>query len=288
MRAASTSERDVRRRAGAAAGKWSPFDFVGRMTAIVAILPVPREAAQAMLPAGLGLAAQNYTPGDRHPLVLILGQQSDVRPRPLPLGSDYLEFILAVPFVEHRGRARHGPFCYCPRLYLDRRLPTIVGRLLYGYDKRRATIRMTESSYRIADLAGGEVLLTANFRTTGAAVEPSRSGAVTLFDLPVISQAARGWWYSFADFGLDRAVVQPVELALVIHRPFVSGLPVGEFRIAGVEADAARAFRIRTSWRLAGPWARRSPPASDRPEARPQPEPAASASLADRRDGARR
>jgi hypothetical protein len=40
----------------------------------------------------------------------------------------------------------------------------------------------------------------------------------------------------------------------------VSGLPVGQFRIAGLDADDARALRIRTSWRLAGPWARRSLP----------------------------
>ena len=259
-RPASMSERDVLRPARAPAGKWSPLDFVGRMTAVVAILPVAREVAQAMLPAGLGLAAQEFMPGDRHPLVLILGQQSNVRPSPLPLGADYLEFILAVPFVEHRGRGPHGPFCYCPRLYLDRRLPTVAGRLLYGYDKRRATIRMTERSYRIADLAQGELLLSADFRTAAAAVEPSRSGAAMLFDLPVISRAARGWWYSCADFGLDRAIVQPVELNLVIHRPFVSGLPVGEFAISGVEGDTSSAFRIRTSWRLAGPWARRSPP----------------------------
>jgi hypothetical protein len=165
-----------------------------------------------------------------------------------------------VPFVGHRGRGPQGPFCYCPRLFLDRRLPTIAGRLLYGYAKRLASIHTTESSYRIADLARGEPLLTANFRTTGAAVEPSRSGAAALFDLPVISQAARGWWYSCADFGLDRAVVRPVELNLVIHRPFVSGLPVGQFPIAGLDADGARALRIRTSWRLAGPWAQRSPP----------------------------
>ncbi len=258
-RSASTSERDALRSVRASAGPWSTFDFVGRMTAIAAILPVAREAAHAMLPAGLDLAAQNFMPGDRHPVVFILGRQSGVRPRPLPFGAGYLEFILAVPFVEHRERGLGGPFCYCPRLLLDRRLPTIAGRLLYGYAKRQAKIRMTESSYRMADLAGGE-LLSADFRTTGAAIEPSRSGAAALFNLPVIAQAARGWRYSWADFGLDRAVVQPVELRLVIHRPFVSGVPAGEFRIAGVGADDARAFRIRTSWRLAGPWARRSPP----------------------------
>jgi Acetoacetate decarboxylase (ADC) len=257
---ASTSEHDVVRPARASAGKWSRFDFVGRLSAIVAILPLSREAVQAMLPAGLGLAAQRFMPGERHPLVLILGQQSDVRPRPLPLGANYLESILAVPFVEHRGHGPDGPFCYCPRLFLDRRLPTIAGRLLYGYTKRRATIRMTQNSYRIADLDRGDLLVTADFRTTGVALEPPHSGAAALFSLPVISQGARGWWYSCADFGLDRAVIRPIELTLVIHRPFVSGLPVGEFLIAAVGADGGRAFRIRTSWRLAGPWARRSLP----------------------------
>ena len=259
-RSALTPERDASRLVRAAAGTWSPLDFVGRMTAIVAVLPVAREAAQAMLPAGLDLAPQDFTPGDRHPVVFVLGRQSEVRPVLLPLGADYLEFILAVPFVEHRARGPQGPFWFCPRLFLDRRSPTLAGRLLYGYAKRRARIWMTESSYGIADLATGAPLLNADFRTSGAAVETSRGGAAILFDLPVISQAARGWWYSCADFGLERAVIQPAELNLVIHRPFVSGLPVGEFATSGVEGDSPRVFRIRTSWRLAGPWARRSPP----------------------------
>jgi hypothetical protein len=259
-RPASMSEGHAGRSVSASARTWSPFDFVGRMSAVVALLPVPCEAAQAMLPAGLQLAAQDVMPQDRHPLVLIMGKQSDVRPRAAPLGAGYLEFILAVPFVGHCARGPRGPFCYCPRLFLDRRLPTLAGRLLYGYVKRRATIRMTESSYRIADLEGGESLLSADFRATGAAVEPSRSGISAPFDLPVVSEAARGWRYSCADCGLERAFVQPVELHLVIHRPFVSGLPVGEFLIADADGDGARAFRIRTSWRLDGPWARRSPP----------------------------
>jgi hypothetical protein len=220
-----------------------------------------------MLPAGLHLAVQEFTPGERHPLVLIMGQQSGVRPSLVPLGARYLEFILAVPFVEHRGYGPRGPFCYCPRLFLDRTLPTLAGRLLYGYDKRLAAIRMTEHSYRIADPRRGELLLEAEFRTAGAAVEPSRSGMMRLFHLPVISEAARGWRYSCADFGLDRALIQPVELRLEIHRPFVSGLPLGDFRLDGMDRDVGSAFRIRTHWRLAGLWARRSPPASERPQA---------------------
>jgi hypothetical protein len=255
--ALSTPERRLPRPDGIASGKPSPFDFVGRLTAVVAILPMTHEAARAMLPAGLDLAAQDFVPGDRHPLVLILGRQSDVRPGLLPLGADYLEAIFAVPFVQLR---EHGaqPLCYCPRLLLDRRLPIAVGRLLYGYDKRRALIRMTAHGYRIADPARGELLLDAQFRPAAALVESSRSDGAMLFQLPVISPAAHGWRFSFADFGLDRALIEAIELNLTIHRPFVSGLPVGEFDIARI--DASRAFRLRTSWRLLGPWARRSLP----------------------------
>ena len=102
----------------------------------------------------------------------------------------------------------------------------------------------------------GDELLDAQFRTTGASVERSRHAADMLFQLPVISRAAQGWRFSFADFGLDRALIEPLELKLTIHRPFVSGLPVGEFVVAG---ETARAFRFQTSWRLLGPWAQRSP-----------------------------
>jgi hypothetical protein len=252
-------ETAVPQRLRAAAGKPSPFDFVGRMTAVVAILPVAPDTARAMLPAGLDLAAQDLTPGERHPLVLIMGQQSDVRPRVLPLGADYLEFILAVPFVERPERgAPRGPFGYCPRLFLDRHVPIIAGRLLYGYAKRRALIRMTAASYSIAEPGGADRLLEAHFRITERPLEAPWGGTATLFDLPVISRAAGTWWYSCADFGLERALVQPVELRLTIHRPFVSGLPVGQFAMAGI-GGVSHAFRIRTEWRLAGPWARRSP-----------------------------
>jgi hypothetical protein len=267
--ATARSARDAPRSAGVIASRSSLLDFVGHMTAIVAILPVAHEAARAMLPAGLDLAAQDVMRGDRHPLMLILGRQSGVRMRLLPVGADYLEFILAVPFVERPGGRERigGPFCYPARLYLDRGLPTVAGRLLYAYDKRRGAIRTTADSYRIADPAGGAPLLDAQYRIAGPAIEPASIGARTLLEQPVISHSRGGWRYSVADLGLDRAVLQPVGLRLAIHRPFVPGLPLGAFQLEGVDGDGESAFRIRTYWRLAGPWARRSPPASARPQA---------------------
>jgi hypothetical protein len=259
--ALAKTERHAPRAEGRVGGKPSRFDYVGRMTAVVAVLPLSQDTARAMLPVGLDLAAQDFMPGKRHPLVLILGRQSDVRPKLLPLGADYLEAIFAVPFVQLRGRgtAPRGPFCYCPRLLLDRRLPILGGRLLYHYDKHRALIRMTDDSYRIAEPTNGELLLSAQVRTAEAPVEPARRDAAMLFALPVISRAAHGWRYSLVDFGLDRALIEPLELRLTIDRPFASGLPAGEF-VAGTDGGGARAFRIQTSWRLLGPWARSSAP----------------------------
>ena len=105
----STPERELPRPEGVASGKPSPFDFVGRLTAVVTILPVTHEAVRAMLPTGLELAAQDLMTGDRHPLVLMLGRQSDVPPSLLPLGADgrsvdmvfgVVEFALVPPLAK--------------------------------------------------------------------------------------------------------------------------------------------------------------------------------------------
>ena len=60
---------------------------------------------------------------------------------------------------------------------------------------------MTADSYRIADPARGELLLNAHFRGAEAPVEPSRSDAAMLFDLPVISRAAHGWRFPWSISG---------------------------------------------------------------------------------------
>lgn len=51
--AAARPAPDAPRSVGAVGLRASPFDFVGHMTAVVAILPVANAAARAMLPPGL-------------------------------------------------------------------------------------------------------------------------------------------------------------------------------------------------------------------------------------------
>lgn len=241
--------------------KSSRLDFVGDLDAALAFLAVPADTASAMLPEGLRLAPQSAMPADQHPLLVVLGRQRNVRLALFSSGIDYLEFILAVPFVEHDQPDRHprGPFGYLPCLFLDRRLPIVAGRLLLAYAKRRAAISATPDTYRIACPSTGEPLVSARFGTAGRSSSGRPSAPIAeILQLPVISRSARrAWRYSVADLALDRAEIEPIDMNLAIERPFVPGLRAGSFAL---DAAGGHAFRLRTSWRLTGPVARRSPP----------------------------
>ena len=247
----------------------SRFDLVGDLDAAIVLAAVARDDAGAMLPAGLRLAAQSRS--DLHPLLFVLGRQRNVRFAFSPFGIDYCEFILAVPFVEHgrSGAEPAGRFTYLPRLFLDRWLPTIGGRLLLAYEKRQAAIAATDVDYRIASLSTGEPLLSARFRPASQAIDELPPAALReILQLPLISRRARGAWrYSVAQFALDRAQIAPLELDLAIERRFVPGLPTGALAF---DSGSGRAFRLRTSWRLSGPLARRSPPRDPGLDNRPQ------------------
>jgi hypothetical protein len=251
------------------AHRTSRLDLVGDLNAAIVLATVARDDASAMLPQGLRLAAPS--PGDRHPLLLVLGRQRNVRFAFSPFGIDYCEFILAVPFVEHvrSGAEPAGRFTYLPCLLLDRWLPTIVGRLLLAYAKRQVAIAATEASYRITSLSTGEPLLSARFRPASPAIDELLPAALReIMQLAVISRRARGAWrYSVAQFAPDRAQIAPLELDLAIERPFVPGLPTGSLPFDG---GSGAAFRLRTSWRLSGPVARRRPPPHPGLDKRPQ------------------
>jgi hypothetical protein len=114
---------------------------------------------------------------------------------------------------------------------------------------------MTEYTYRVASLDGGEPLLSARFQITGPAVEAARLGpARGLFELPVVSRRGRRWRHSFADFGLARAEIRPIALRLAFECAFLPGLPVGELAIDGLADGHSWAFRLQTRWTLAAPW----------------------------------
>jgi hypothetical protein len=235
------------------------LQVTGRLDGVVLILDLGADPLAALLPPGLELLPQGVVAAGRHPLVLLFGQQSQVGPGLLPFGLNYLEFVLALPFVRPRDGPQ-GPFCHLPVLLLDRRLPTVLGRWLYGFAKRRAACRRSEDSFVIARLEDGAALLSARFAATGAMGRARELEDVQnlrcLFEQPLISQGRDGRWrYARFDFALARAALQPVAAEVVFHRAIVPGLPLGPDPIRAPGPGASTAFRVATSWTLthAGP-----------------------------------
>jgi hypothetical protein len=172
---------------------------------------------------------QDSAPVGRHPLILLLGEHAGVGPAGLPFGLRYREFALALPCVRPRD-GPPGPFCHLPLLLLDRWLPTLLGRWLYAFAKRRATIRRTAESFEIARPSDGAPLLRARYRPTAAA--PALDSVRDLFEQPLISRGARGRWrYARFDFGLERARLEAVEVEIRVHPDLPAGLPAGVIRV---------------------------------------------------------
>jgi len=236
------------------------LQVTGRLDGVALILDLPADRLAALLPQGLGLLPQSVVAAGRHPLVLLFGQQSEVGPNLLPFGLKYLEFVLALPFVRPHDGPK-GPFCHLPILLLDRRLPTILGRWLYGFAKRRAACRRSEGSFAIARLEDGAALLSARFAATGGMgradeLEDFRN-LRCLFGQPLISQGRGGRWrYARFDFDLTRAALRPVAAEVVFHHAIAPGMP------SGPDPIPAPAYRVATAWTLA-----RTGPDDERPKA---------------------
>ena len=181
-------------------------------------------------------------PAGRHPLILLLGEHSGVGLDRLPLKLHYRELVVALPFVRPQG-GPPGPFCYLPLLLLDRRLPTWLGRWLYGFAKRRALIRRTANSFAATRRPDGAPLLSARFLPPAA--PPDLRRVRSLFEQPLISRG-RGdrWRYSRFDFGFERARLAGIEAEVTVHPALLPGLPDGPIR-----PDSS--FRIETTWTLA-------------------------------------
>ena len=160
----------------------------------------------------------------------------------LPFGLRYRELVIAVPFVRPRD-GPPGPFCHLPLLLLDRRLPTLLGRWLYGFAKQRATIRRTTDHFDAMSRSDGAPLLEARFAPMAGA--PDLKPALGLLEQPLISAGPRGRWRcSRFDFGFERAGLGGVEAEVVVHPGLLR-------RSAdGPDPGSIRAFRLETAWRL--------------------------------------
>lgn len=116
---------------------------------------LPRLAVEGVLPADLQLAVNTSATKNVHPVALMFGHQtmtSWVFPGGLtyPIGSDYLELILIVPFVQASGKTEwHN---YVVRMFVDDYFAWKGGNDFFGYRKDMATLTDSASDFAVTNL----------------------------------------------------------------------------------------------------------------------------------------
>ena len=226
-----------------------------------ALMTFPADVVQAMLPPGLELSPQTVTAPEQHPVVILFGWQEEVRPNLLPGGMNYREFIITVPYVRHSDPELQvkvpGPFIYMPRLYLDKAMPIWLGVYCYGYQKRRARIQTDDNSYEVSNADSNAPIIAGEYTKagpTGSIMDyPHMHVANSLYSLPLISKNLLGWQYSYFDFALGQALIQPISMEIKIYNDEAAGLPAGLYQVPPIQGNGLGGFFFSTSSTITNP-----------------------------------
>lgn len=210
-----------------------------------------------MLPPELELAPNRSSTPELHPVLLILGEQTEgawiVADRVLPLGLRYHEVAVAIPFVKHRrGRYLHT---HVPRMYSSSPPANWNGNANYGLAKRMATMT-ARSAFRIVTDEEGRLLLHSLVEPRGPWRTIDDAPGVPLramrdaVALPVVGRTAAGTYVtSYFQWDFDGAVARPVACDVSIDAELADGLGPRACR-----AEAEGAFEVRgMGWRLSWP-----------------------------------
>ena len=263
----------------------SQADGTGGLTVAMLLTSADRASVKALLPEGVELMRreelkdlQSQVPAGRHPVMIGLGFNSDVRPvrkTPTFVKMNYLELTIGVPGVRLSSEFGNpsGPYFYIPALFLNAFTPTLLG-WAFGFRKRLKRIKASAYSYRVAHLISGEPLLTAEviadqnsdirFATDIRELAPW----LRLLDQPIVT---RTWWgnlkFTFFDWDWLFTPTTPALVKLSFASDEVPLAPQGPsvFTSLAESADsekpeappvAGRAYLMSVPWRLLLPFGR--------------------------------
>ena len=226
----------------------------------IAIAPAPRADVARLLPSDLELADAGPTEQPTHPIAFVFGEQRSARPLfgglRLPVGADYGECAVMVPFVRYRGAA--DVLSYAARMYSTYFPPVWDGNVRYGFSKSLARMWRQGGMFALTDERDA-LLIHAGTEPAGewsagnACALPGFSSMEEMFALPVAGRKTDGTWVqSFFGWDFRAAAVRPARAWITIDAPVLPTI------VAGACYDAASAFEVRAMrWRLSWPTARR-------------------------------
>ena len=155
---------------------------------------MPRKHVQGVLAQDLCLATNKSKTPELHPVVYLYGHQTNtqwiIRGRTLPVGKDYQELILLIPFVQRNKSDKwHN---YVVIIYLNDKAAQKLGNTYYGYAKHKARFEETTTDFTV--LVHGRPTFHSTTKTLGP-WQPSRAAELTLpnykniqtiFEMPVL------------------------------------------------------------------------------------------------------
>src|SRR5262249_49482129 len=234
--------------------------YHGRVIAI----NIPDNVASKVLPSGFHLAANPVSSPDQHPILLFLGHQTHTKyvfpgwsP---PVGNDYTEVIVVVPFVQKDGSSHwHN---YVARIYLDDLPALYVGNLYYGMMKEEANF--TETTTTLDVYRNGVHWFQASFSSTAtwtpSAVAttslPNYRALLTMLEMPVqgtLTYLGGQPVCSYFEWNCDDVQVRPISSQVRFLEPLQTGVTSWPAlgTVSGVSDGAWELQGLR--WRMAFP-----------------------------------
>ena len=241
---------------------WSSFYAKGNCTAAVMTAPISRDAAQSVLPPGIKLLDQTETPPGTHPAALILTAQRDVGTNFLPgKGMSYNECVFAIPYVtfEDPGAGPKGPFMIFPHLYLNAIMPTLEGRLWYGYPKTLARVTGTPETQQVAHLISGKPILSAELTQDGAMDNYYSFRNIRKFmplvRQPVVERTIFGnWMYSYLSYNVEIGRVGALSGKVTIYAGTLGLKKDLVLTPKSIRQSPLGAFKFIGGWTLTNPF----------------------------------
>lgn len=231
-------------------------------------LVLPTDRVRALLPHGLELGAQSFTPPGTHPVVMLFHEMYRAHmsiPTLLP-NMTYREHSIGVPFAYiARGwidSMSSGPYYFMPKLHLDDFWATLGGLVYWGLPKNLARFSIHESGYEVMERDGRPITsisVTAAHGDFMRAQEHENFAPIRdVLNQPIISMmpVAMGPFFVVCHFDKDwsRADLRSIETCMHIDRAYVPGLPTGSFQAPGLDQHVLGSYEYRAPWRMSLPY----------------------------------
>lgn len=206
----------------------------------IVVANLPADAVDDVLPEALELAPPKVT-STTHPVMILMGYQKDgsmVGPfgGTLPVGVDYREFVLLIPFVRHV--AKESLHTYVVRMFLDDSQATNGGNLYYGYRKQMASFEIETSGgdtnfdvkQFTTQMFSAEIKPRGDFKDFSDAVAgfANLADAVEILEMPIIGTIEHGsknfFVCSYFDMRFGWADVRQVDSTQNFEQPYQAGM----------------------------------------------------------------